>query len=128
MDKATTKKELLDYMYSIPRDKESIIVKVYFKEGMKIIHGEKSRMFEMDFQDLDRYPIHDRNFMKEHLPDDSPSPVFVFAGFNEHFYSVLQWTKEKVPSQLPGPPQWNGPEGGCLGLPTDVAKLILKWV
>ena len=29
---------------------------------------------------------------------------------------------------LPGPPHWDGDEGGCLGLPTDVAKLILKWV
>ena len=29
---------------------------------------------------------------------------------------------------LPGPPHWNGPEGGCLGLPTDVAKMILTWL
>ncbi len=29
---------------------------------------------------------------------------------------------------LPGPPHWEGAEGGCLGLPKDVAKMILKWL
>ncbi len=29
---------------------------------------------------------------------------------------------------MPGPPHWEGAEGGCLGLPKDVAKMILKWL
>jgi len=29
---------------------------------------------------------------------------------------------------MPGPLHWVGTEGGSLGLPTDVSKLILKWI
>ena len=42
--------------------------------------------------------------------------------------NLTPYMKLKRYQLLPGPPQWNGPEGGCLGLPTDVAKLILKWI
>ncbi len=43
-------------------------------------------------------------------------------------YDMKALLRSRLPSQLPGPAQWIGHEGGCLGLPKDVAKLILKWV
>ena len=41
---------------------------------------------------------------------------------------IRQYMRDKAYSYYPGPPHWDGDEGGCLGLPTDVAKLILKWI
>jgi len=38
------------------------------------------------------------------------------------------YMKRLVATLLPGPPHWEGAEGGCLGLPKDVAKMILKWL
>ncbi len=41
---------------------------------------------------------------------------------------ISNYIKRLAATLLPGPPHWGGREGGCLGLPKDVAKMILKWL
>ncbi len=42
--------------------------------------------------------------------------------------SARSYLRTCVYSKLPGPSNWTGHYGGCLGLPKDVTKMILKWV
>ena len=56
----------------------------------------------------------------ESVPDIATA-AYAFEKMNTKIESIIM-------GNIPGPPHWNGPEGGCLGLPTDIAKLILKWV
>jgi len=46
---------------------------------------------------------------------------------NNEMISLDTYVKRKRFLLLPGPPNWGGAEGGCLGLPTDIAHFILKY-
>jgi len=44
------------------------------------------------------------------------------------YENCLLARKNCISKVLPGPPHWGGAEGGRLGLPKDVAKMILTWL
>jgi len=60
------------------------------------------------------------NIRYESVPDIATA-AYAFEKMNTKIECVIM-------RQMPGPQHWGGEEGGCLGLPKDVAKMILKWL
>lgn len=47
---------------------------------------------------------------------------------NDELHSFYPTLIEMIYDRLPGPEAWTQDEGGCCGMPTVCAKMMLKWI